>query len=255
MPLRLAYLGSGSRGNCAVVEAGETRVMVDCGFSVAETRTRLGRLGLALDDVHAVLVTHEHSDHISGVARVARAGGMPVHMTAGTARVWRDPAVPVLEIVNPHRSFRIGELEIEPVAVPHDAREPCQYVFSHGGQRLGILTDAGHVTPHMRERYASCDLLALECNHDREMLMRGPYPPRLKARVGGDQGHLSNDQAADLLSGVDMGRLQHLVAVHLSEQNNHPERVREAVDDVPGLSQDLVSLAAQDGGLDWVSIA
>ena len=201
--MRFAYLGSGSKGNSALIESDGTCVMVDCGFSVAETESRLARLGRTAADIDALLVTHEHADHIGGVARIARKHGIPVWMTAGTYSATRDRAFPEPTLFNCHSEFSIGAIEVMPMPVPHDAREPCQFVFHDGGHRLGILTDTGHVTRHVLEHLAGCDGLVIECNHDLHMLMRGPYPAAVKRRVAGDLGHLNNDQAAALVGRLD----------------------------------------------------
>lgn len=248
--MRFAMLGSGSRGNATLVEAGDTRVLIDCGFTLGETEQRLLRLGVEPASLSAILVTHEHGDHLSGVGRLARRHRIPVWMTHGTYAVWTDRKVPHCLQFSPHLKFDIGALKVEPYPVPHDAREPCQYVLKAGGHRLGILSDAGHVTAHMRAVLADCDALLLECNHDPRLLADGPYPPSLKQRVGGMLGHLSNGQAADLLRVCDLSRLQHLVLTHLSEQNNTPEYALAAVD--AALDGRLVACCAhQADGLSW----
>lgn len=249
--MRFAMLGSGSKGNGTVVEAGGTRVLIDCGFTLAETEQRLQRLALEPGALDAILVTHEHGDHLSGVARLARRYRIPVWMTHGTYAVWKDRKVPHCLRFSPHQSFRIGALEIQPIPVPHDAREPCQYRLGSAGQQLGVLSDLGHITPHVREMLADCDALLLECNHDPQMLQDGPYPDSLKRRVGGAVGHLSNQQAAQLLTPAAVDRLQHLVLTHLSESNNTPAlalaAVRQALQaELPGLV-----CASQGEGLDW----
>ena len=253
--LRFASLGSGSRGNATLVEAGSTCVMVDCGFSIAETQRRLARLDRTPADIQAILVTHEHSDHIGGVAALARRFGIPVWMTAGTSVVHNDTDVPVLDWFNGHEPFAIGDLSVQPFPVPHDAREPCQFVFSDGALRLGVLTDTGSITSHIRACLDGCDALLLECNHDTAMLADGPYPPMLKRRVGGRLGHLSNTQAAELLASIDTSALQALAIAHLSDKNNRPELARAALATALGCAPDWIALAAQDRGLAWHDIA
>lgn len=249
--LRFASLGSGSRGNATLVEAGGTCVMIDCGFSVAETRRRLARLGRAPQDIHAILVTHEHSDHIGGVAAFARRFDVPVWMTAGTSVMHDATSLPSLEWFDGHSPFALGDLEVSPFPVPHDAREPCQFVFSDGGVRLGILTDTGSITAHIRTLLDGCAALLLECNHDTAMLANGPYPPGLKRRVGGRLGHLSNGQAAHLLAMLDTSRLQHVAAAHISDKNNRPELARAALADALGCAAEWISVADQATGLAW----
>ena len=251
MSFRFAYLGSGSKGNSALVQAGKTCVMVDCGFSVTATEARLARLGMSADSIDALLVTHEHSDHIGGVARLARRYGMPVWMTAGTYAAAPDREIADPRLFSCHESFAIGDLEVEPMPVPHDAREPCQFVFGDGRRRLGILTDIGHVTRHVEDSLSVCDALVIECNHDLEMLMSGPYPRPLKERVAGHLGHLNNEQASALVKGLDTGRLQHLVAVHISEVNNTRELAVNALASASGGVAEDIQFACQDAGLDW----
>ncbi len=253
--MNFAYLGSGSRGNSALIEAGGTCIMLDCGFSVRETQRRLARLGRSPADVDALLVTHEHSDHSKGVGAMARRHGMRVFMTPGTYAGCRDQDIPKLSMLNCHAPLSIGDLVIEPVPVPHDAREPCQFVFVSGGLRLGVLTDAGHITRHMLDAYEGCDTLMLECNHDLDMLATGPYPPALKSRVGGKLGHLNNAQAAQMIADLGAGGLGRVLAVHVSEKNNTHALARAALADALACDPDEVDVVAQDGGLAWQSVA
>jgi phosphoribosyl 1,2-cyclic phosphodiesterase len=249
--MRFAYLGSGSKGNAAVIESGATRVLVDCGFGLRETEKRLQRLGLSADDLDAILVTHEHDDHLGGVARLARHHQIPVWLTRGTLAAWRDAPLELARCISPHEMFIIDDLQIQPYPVPHDAREPCQYVFSDGARRVGVLSDAGSVTPHMRAVLSACDALLIEFNHDVAMLEAGPYPESLKRRVGGSLGHLSNVQAAGLLSGIDCSRLRHLALAHLSETNNTPQLALSLAAAALGCTPDWLVCADQEAGLDW----
>lgn len=248
--MRFAALGSGSRGNALLVEAGQTLLLVDCGFSLRETERRLQRLDRCAEQISAILVTHEHSDHASGVALLSRRHRIPVWSTAGT-RAACGPDLAHAQVFSSHESFVLGDLEVHPFPVPHDAREPVQFVFHDGRCRLGQLTDTGTLTPHIEAQLAACDGLLLECNHDRAMLAQGPYPPPLKARVGGDYGHLSNEQAARLLGRLDGSRLQHVVAAHLSEKNNTPVLARQALGAALGCGAEWIGLAGQDDGLAW----
>lgn len=250
--LAFASIGSGSRGNGTLVAQGETCVLVDCGFSLKETETRLQRLQLQPEQLTAILVTHEHSDHISGVGALARKYALPVYLTAGTWRSGRIGDVPKHRIISSHDVFQLGELTIQPVAVPHDANEPVQYVFSSGEKVLGVLTDLGNITSHVVEHYRHCDALLLETNHCVQMLEEGPYPAHLKHRVAGDWGHLSNQQSAFLLQAMTKP-LKHLVLAHLSEQNNHPSRVAEHLQ-AHWLKAENVLFACQKNGFHWLSI-
>ena len=253
--MRFAMLGSGSRGNGTVIQVGSTIVLMDCGFMLLETERRLARLGIAPTSLSGILVTHEHADHIGGVSRFARKYQLPVWLTAGTYAGWRDPGARRINNISPHDGFTIGDLHVQPYPVPHDAREPCHYVFSDGRLRVGTLSDAGSVTPHMRQVLSGCDALMLEFNHDVQMLIEGPYPPKLRDRVGGPLGHLSNVQAADLLKAIDTSRLQHLVLTHLSEKNNTPAHARAAC--VAGLGHEPAWMVAahQEDGLSWREVA
>lgn len=252
--MRFAWLGSGSRGNAALIEAGGSCVMLDCGFGLKEAEARLARLGKTPADIDAILVTHEHSDHIGGVARFAARHGIPVMATAGTARGLGPGPQPLLSRISGHEGFGCGDLEITPMPVPHDAQEPCQFVFGDGAVRLGIVTDLGRATVHVIASLQGCDALALECNHDVAMLAAGPYPARLRARVGGDHGHLSNAQAAALLASLDAAKLRHVVALHLSEINNTPGLARTALAEALGCRPEEVAVAEQRAGLGWRQI-
>ncbi|MDH5786621.1 MAG: MBL fold metallo-hydrolase [Chromatiales bacterium] len=254
--MRFALLGSGSRGNATLVVKGKTALLIDCGFSARELEMRLGRLGLSSSQLSAIVVTHEHNDHIGGVGAVARRHRLPVWLSHGSYRAAekRLGELPARHTLNCHEPFAVGELMLQPYPVPHDAREPCQFVVGDGAKRLGILTDAGRSTQHIESCLDNCDALILECNHDTQMLAEGPYPPALQARVGGALGHLSNDQSAEMLGRIDTGRLQHLVAAHISEKNNRPELAARALSGALGCEPGWIALAGQDNGLDWREI-
>jgi len=252
--VRFASLGSGSRGNALVVEAGATTVLVDCGFGPRQLARRLGRLGLAPEDVDAVLITHEHSDHIGAAARIAARHGPTVFLTHGTLIASGLEGTRV-ELIDGDEPFSIGELELHPFPVPHDAREPIQFVVSDGRVRCGVLTDAGFATPHMAAMLSGCQALVLECNHDSDMLAGGSYPLALKRRIAGPRGHLSNSEAASLLAGLDTSRLQHLVAAHLSLENNLPGLARTALATALGCDPAWIGVADQENGFAWRGIA
>lgn len=252
--MRFASLGSGSRGNATLVESGATCVMVDCGFSALEAGRRLARLNKRPVDITAILVTHEHADHMGGVARFSNKHDIPVWATAGTLNTKPAAAIKNAQCFNSHQAFALGELEVQPFPVPHDAREPCQFVFSNGRVRLGILTDIGSITGHVVDTLSGVDAMLLECNHDPAMLADGPYPPSLKQRVSGEYGHLSNQQAADLLSRIDTSRLRRLIAAHLSDKNNQPQLARQAINEAIDCDLTEFSIACQDTGFDWQTI-
>jgi phosphoribosyl 1,2-cyclic phosphodiesterase len=253
--MKFAALGSGSQGNGLVVEAGSSRVMVDCGFGLADTVQRLQRIDLQPRDLLGVLVTHEHDDHIGGVARFAAKFGLPVWMTSGT---WRSAEKRFqncdVRAIEAYQPFSVGDLHITPYPVPHDAREPSQFVFGDGHVRLGLLTDAGAVTRHMLDTLTGCDALLLEFNHDVDLLRQSRYPEMLKRRIAGKWGHLSNDAATEVLRGVGPEQLRLIVGMHLSEENNNPEKVRLAIKGALGKSRGEICVAGQESGTPWFSI-
>jgi phosphoribosyl 1,2-cyclic phosphodiesterase len=251
--MRFASIGSGSRGNGTLVQAGNTLLLIDCGFTLKETELRLLKLGVAPGQLRAVLVTHEHGDHCNGVRVLANRYSLPVYMTAGTARAKQLLDVVNIITIDSHAPFVIDDIEIQPVAVPHDAAEPVQFVFNCAGKRLGVLTDIGAITPFVREHYNCCDALLLESNHCVDMLARSAYPSSLKLRVGGRFGHLSNAQAAGLLEEIETERLQHLVIAHLSEKNNTLERVQESLAETLHNIRNVL-YACQEEGFDWLTI-
>lgn len=252
--LRFAILGSGSRGNGLLVACGHTLILVDCGFTLRETERRLARLGCDPIQLAAILVTHEHGDHVSGVGPLARKYRLPVWLTVGTHAALGSAAMnalPDIRFIVGHEDFAVGDIAVHPYTVPHDAREPSQFVFSNGASRLGLLTDAGHITPHIESRLAGCDALILECNHDADMLAEGPYSASLKLRVGGPLGHLENEASAALLARLNTARLQYVVAAHLSEKNNTPWLVRSALGSALNGAPARLEIASQEGGLAW----
>lgn len=250
---RFASLGSGSRGNSTLLEWGQGTLLVDCGFSVKEAQQRLERFEKTPQDLTAILVTHEHSDHIKGVAALARRYDLPVYMTPGTYHSRDLGELPDLRLIEAYAPFELRGLRVNPVAVPHDAREPSQYVFEYAGLRLGILTDLGSITPHVEACYQDLDAMILEANHDPIMLASGSYPPSLKQRVGGQWGHLSNQQAAGFLQRLNCERLQHLVVAHISQQNNSLELAQATLAPVTAEVKQ-VTYACQNQGFDWLSV-
>jgi phosphoribosyl 1,2-cyclic phosphodiesterase len=255
--VRFASIGSGSEGNGLVVEAGTTRVLIDCGFGVRDTATRLARIGVLPESIDAILVTHEHSDHVGGVPAFAAKHAIPVWLTFGTLTAVGERFAGVERVFgfDSRDSFAIGDLEIRPFPVPHDAREPVQFVVSDGAFRLGVLTDLGMSTPCVEQSLSGCDALVLETNHDLDLLAGSDYPYSLKQRISGRFGHLHNEGAAALLAAIDTSRLQHLVAAHLSRQNNTPDRARAALAAVLSCAADWIGIAGQADGFDWRALA
>lgn len=254
--MRFASLGSGSEGNALIVQVADTIVMMDCGFGLATTEARLARIGVSPDDVDAILVTHEHSDHIGGVARFARKHRCQVWLTYGTSKAFNSGSLSnsLIHLVDPHEVFSLGDVQVTPYFVPHDAFEPVQYVFSDGARRLGVLTDTGSITAHIQNTLSGCDALVLECNHDLEMLMNGPYPASLKRRVSGKFGHLDNNSAASLLASIDCSSLKHILAAHLSQRNNLPTLAAAALAGALGCHAEWIGIASQEEGFGWREI-
>ena len=255
--MRFASIGSGSEGNGLVVEAGGTRILIDCGFGIRDTVARLARIGVAPQTLTAILVTHEHSDHVGGVPGLAARHDIPVWSTFGTLTAMGERFDGVTQAYgfDSHDAFAIGDLSVRPFPVPHDAREPVQFVISDGVFRLGILTDIGAPTPFVQSCLTGCDALVLECNHDLALLAASDYPRALKQRISGRFGHLHNEAAAALLAALDCSKLQHLVAAHLSRQNNTPDRARAALAGALGCAADWIGIADQAEGFAWRALA
>lgn len=255
--MRFASLGSGSEGNALLVVASQTQVLLDCGFGLHDAVLRLERLGVSPGQLSGIVVTHEHGDHVRGVARLARKFNLPVWLTHGTLRSQQKAFAEVAHLheIDPHLSFAIGGIEISPYPVPHDAAEPVQYVFSDGARRLGVLTDTGCSTVHIDQMLSGCHALVLECNHDSDMLMNGDYPYSLKQRVGGRLGHLNNLEAASILSRLDVSRMQHLIAAHLSRKNNTAMLAVQALSSVMNCDASWVGVATQEEGFAWREIS
>jgi len=255
MTLRFASIGSGSKGNCLVAEVGNTRVLIDCGLSPRETERRLARIGLAPADISGILVTHEHDDHAGQAYPFAALHRLPVWLTHGTqaamAESGKVPGDVDTRTILGRDAFAIGDVEVRPYTVPHDAREPVQFVLSDGAFRLGVLTDIGASTTHVEATLSGCDALVLETNHDLDMIWGGDYPKWLKERITGPFGHLSNGQAEQLLGALDRSKLKHVFAAHLSQHNNRPELAREALARAMGCAVDWIGLSTQEEGFAW----
>ncbi len=254
--MRFASLGSGSEGNGLVVEAGGSRLMIDCGFGVRDAAARLARLGLAPGDLDAIVVTHEHSDHVGGVAALASRHAIPVWLTFGTLSTTGERFAGMDRVYgfDSHDTFAVGAIEVRPFPVPHDAREPVQFVVTDGAVRLGVVTDLGTSTPVVERALSGCDALVIECNHDATMLADGKYPQPLKARIAGRYGHLDNASSAALVAAIDTSRLRHVVAAHLSKENNTPAHARAALAEALNCAADWIGIADQAAGFDWREI-
>ncbi len=257
--MRFASLGSGSEGNGLVVQCGNTSLLLDCGFGLADTTRRLARLNLAADDLDGIVVTHEHDDHVGGVPRFARKHEIPVYLTHGTFAATgaaRFDGVTV-NIIDSHTALPVRDIELRPFPVPHDAREPAQFVFGDGDKSLGVLTDTGVSTSHIEVMLSTVGALVLECNHDLDRLMNSAYPYSLKQRISGRLGHMDNATAAGLLRVLhkENSRMQHVIAAHLSKQNNTPALARRALAEALGCDDGWIGVATQDEGFGWREIA
>ncbi|MEJ1127547.1 MBL fold metallo-hydrolase [Variovorax sp. CCNWLW225] len=257
--LRFRSLGSGSTGNAALVEAtsgGRTsRLLIDCGFGLRQLDLRLARAGLAATDIDAIFVTHEHGDHIGCAHSLSRRNRIPVWMSEGTwlATGGRD-FEGRLNLARDDAEFAVGDIAVQPFTVPHDAREPLQLRCSDGARTLGVLTDLGHATAHVLSRLSGVHALLLEFNHDSELLANSAYPAFLKLRVGGKHGHLSNEAAADIARAVRHEGLRHVVAAHLSEQNNRPDIVRRLMAEALGGHEAEMLTASASEGSPWLDV-
>lgn len=257
--LRFRSLGSGSTGNATLVEASSggriSRLLIDCGFALRHLDTRLARAGLAASDIDAIFITHEHGDHIGCARALSRRERIPVWMSEGTwLATGGHDFEGRLQLARDSVDIEVGDLCIQPFTVPHDAREPLQLRCTDGARSLGVLTDLGHATPHVLARLMGLDALLLEFNHDSDLLAGSAYPPFLKQRVGGNYGHLSNAAAAAIARAVHHGGLRHVLAAHLSEQNNRPEIVRRVMAEALGAGeQDMLTATAAEGS-PWLDL-
>jgi len=250
--VRFCSLGSGSTGNAWLVEAGTTRILIDCGVGLERLTRRLAVMSVDPGQINAILITHEHDDHVGAAVGFSRRHRIPVYATYGTVQGAGADLAGVERLVELEPSGRlgIGDIEVLPVAVPHDAREPVQYVLGDGSVKVGVITDLGSLTPHVVACFSQLDALVLEANHDTQMLHEGRYPKFLKDRVGGRYGHLSNKMAARLLGAVKNDRLQHVVAAHLSLKNNTADLARAALSGALGCEAEWIAVAT-DGGIGW----
>ena len=257
--LRFRNLGSGSTGNATVVEAhgpsGVTRLLVDCGLKPRQLAHGLTQAGLAASQIDAVFVTHEHGDHIGCAESFIRRQRKPLWMSQGTHTAIGAPDLgDMLHFARDGVALELGDLQLMPFTVPHDAHEPLQLVCSDGVARLGILTDLGHATAHVLHHLRGCHALLLECNHDAALLSGSSYPEFLKQRIAGRQGHLSNQQAADVARAVNHAALRLVVAAHLSERNNRPALAQQALGDALGREHAAIGVADPLRGTDWLPV-
>jgi len=255
MTIQFASLGSGSHGNSTLVQVDDTLLLVDAGFSAKAITERMLALGVNASELTAILVSHEHSDHIKGVAVLARKHNIPVWMTRGTYRKLKDKKIPQVEFIHPHGCFRVGDAKISPFPIPHDAAEPCQFIVGDGKRRVAVATDMGFATEYVVEQLKGVDALLLEANYDGQMLVNGSYPLALRKRIDGNYGHLSNDQSAALAAVLEHGGLQQLCLGHLSENNNTPETALGSVANRLRRASDNVHVLKRYSESPWFSVA
>lgn len=229
--MRLWVLGSGSMGNAILLESGESRVLIDAGFPPSVIASRLAQIGVAVEAIHAVVITHEHADHARGAFAGARKWGWSVHATKGTARGLPESGRAGIQTFDSSATFAVGDFTIQPVRVSHDAVEPVALVATETatGVRAAVAYDVGCATDSLRRSLGRLDILVLEANHDEEMLRYGPYPPSVQRRIAGGRGHLSNHAAGELARDSAHRGLAHLVLAHISPRCNNHAVARETV--------------------------
>lgn len=258
--LRFKNLGSGSSGNATVVEGRSgsqvRRLLVDCGFGIRQLQTRLAQAQLQIEDLDAVFITHEHSDHIGCARAVATRFRIPVWMSEGTHAALGAPDFDgMLRVAHDADPIDLGAFSALPFTVPHDAREPLQLRCSDGASHLGVLTDLGHASDHVLQQLQGCHALMIEANHDPELLQASRYPIFLKRRVGGPFGHLANYATADILRAVRHPGLQCIVAAHLSAQNNAPALAQQTLALAMGWPDEQITVASPTAGTPWLTVA
>lgn len=267
MGVTVSMLASGSRGNCAVVASARTKILVDAGVSGRETFKRMKLLGEDARSLSAILITHEHCDHIYGLATLAKKLRIPVFMTGATHQAWarsmRDqngvrPRLEKFERFEAGCSFQVGDIAVQPFTIPHDAADPVGFTFRAEGIKVGIATDLGYLPASVRDHLRGCDVLVMESNHDLEMLRGGPYPWSVKQRVMSRVGHLSNEALADFFANDYDNHATFVVLAHLSDQNNHPEIARRGAERAlaarGNLFQNRLLLAAQSEPLQPIRV-
>lgn len=235
MSLKVCILGSGSSGNCTFIASDSTALLIDAGLSARAIEQRLAGIGRAISEIRGICVSHEHSDHTQGLRVLHQRAGIPLYANGGTIdALARNPDFAGLrwQVFTTGSAFHVGDLTVEPFAVPHDAYEPVGFVVECGDTRVGVVTDMGMCTTLIRERLRRCHAVVVESNHDEQMLQDADRPWHLKQRIRGRQGHLSNQGAAMLLTEIAGPQLRHVFLAHLSEDCNRPELARQTAHDV-----------------------
>ena len=244
--LAVCVLASGSKGNAIYISDGNTAILIDAGLSATEIKRRLKSRGLNPKDLNAILVTHEHSDHIQAVSVLSRQLKLPIYLSRNIAKkVSSRNSLHEIRTFNSGSTFQINNLAVHPFAVSHDAVDPVGFTIGQNGSRIGVATDLGAITTHVKENLKHCHLLILEANHDPDMLINGPYPWYLKRRIQSASGHLSNEQSKRLLMELQHEGLEHVILAHLSQTNNAPQKVLAEVSEALTNCKPRLTVASQ----------
>lgn len=256
--MRFCSLGSGSSGNSFIVQDGVTTLLMDCGFGLNETVSRLNRYGLSADKLNAILLTHEHEDHIKGAFSFSNKYKIPIYLSHGTFKMCKkrinDNYDINFNIIESTQPFMINDIEVTPIPVPHDAREPFQFMFKSNSKSIAIITDLGFVTNHLIKTIKEIKALVIEFNHDKAMLINSDYPQSLKDRVSGMYGHLENMESIKLLKSINYEGINWIAAAHLSEKNNDENLVRRLISDATSKDMKLIKVIDQMNGVDWLNV-
>ena len=251
--MRFSILASGSQANCVVVNSRGTYLLVDCGLSRNQIVEHLSDLEVKVQDLEGVLISHEHSDHWGSVESFAKTYDLKIYMTFGSAKA-RNVQIDNVSIIEikPQNKIKIGEIEILPITVPHDAKQPVQFILSDNKINLGFLTDTGRITPFILENYDSLDGLLLEFNYDEQMLKNGKYPIKLKRRISNGYGHLSNRESIEFLRRINIRDLKILVVGHISDNNNTLSKITELLTEVNGEFKKIIVQKGESTG--WLCL-
>ena len=256
--MRFCSLGSGSSGNSYVVQDNDTTLLVDCGFGLNETVIRLDRYGIKPSELNAILLTHEHEDHIKGAFSFSNKYKVPIYLSHGTFKMCKKRINDNYDInfnfIKSFQSFMINEIEVTPIPVPHDAREPFQFKFISNLKSIAIITDLGFITKHLIKNLKEINGLVIEFNHDKSMLINSEYPQSLKDRVSGIYGHLENMESIKLLKSINYKSIKWIAAAHLSVKNNDKKLVRRLIYDATFKEQESIKIIDQAEGIDWLNV-
>lgn len=229
--IRFCNLFSGSSGNCTYVSSENTKILVDAGVSCLKISNALAELNVSLDEIDAILITHEHVDHTKGLTTITKKHHIPIYTSAKTWKMMESLKIPQTYQLtfNPNNAFKIGDFDIFPFSIPHDAADPCGFNLSSGGKKVTIATDMGYVDNSILSYMEKSDILLLESNYDVETLKCSPYPFFLKQRISGNNGHLSNEMASKAICHLCQNGVNNVILGHLSKENNFPELAYQTV--------------------------